>query len=430
MSDAVEEHKRTLSYSFPVTLGFFIRELLAVTFLLLVEQRVGTYDFFNSAFVLFIVLITFRTPYVNSYAFIFEILSLKSWSKTNHAGLQKHADFTQNLLLFIAVLGAHIGAAIGAAALRVVVDVTYGVESLGSGQSIEPILSVSVESLRSIDTFWGAEKRLDRLAEAGLFNGTRSVMLPINDIALLGLDSAALSLWSLLEEVGYVTLLCICYVHIWLGAGLGKNEAKPMEPFASEFWKRLFRMSMMLAVVNTALSRCFPTAHGSLHHTIYKCQYQVWNPDMRLVDNENQEPLIRVFGGILGVLVAISYNRMLIATRDNKDDEGYYYRFVWGREPIPDENSAPKTASVMYPERRYSRGVPVRYSKASADDGDSRRGGGYDVHAICVSRCRVHPNGTGCTAECLKTQFTQSDTAGAGANEFKLRIPHMLDHLK
>lgn len=383
----------------------------------------GSYDFFNSAFILLLVLITFRTPYVNSYAFIFESFSLRQWAPVNHVGLQKHQDFTQNLLLFVAVLGAHIGAAIGAAALRVLMDVTYGMESLVSGQSIEPMLSVSVESLQNINTFWGTEKRLDRLVSVGLFNGTRSAMLPLNDINALGLDSAAVALWYLLEEVGYVALLCMCYVHIWLGAGLGKDEMKPMEPFKSEFWKRLFRMSILLAVVNTALRRCFPTAHGSLHHTIFRCQYQAWNPNMHLVDNENQEPLIRVLGGILGVVVAFAYNKVLVATRDNRDDEGYYYRMVWGREPPPDENAAAKR--VMYPERRYTRGIPVRSAKSVDEDRQSYGNqGSYDVHSICVSRCKIHPNGHGCSAECAMSQ------SEVGTNGFKLRVPHALDYPK
>ena len=432
MSDATDERKKTLAYSMPQIIGLFIRELLAVTFLLLMEQRVGNYDFFNTAFILLLVFITFRTPYINSYAFFFEITSLKKWAASNHVGLQKHQDFTQNLFLFIAVLGGHVGAAIGAAALRVLMDVTYGVESLASGQSIEPILGVSVESLRSIDTFWGSDKRLDRLASAGLVNGTRTVTLPIHDIGFLGLDSAAVALWYLLEEVGYVTLLCVCYVHIWLGAGLGKDEMKPMGPFKSEFWKRLFRMSILLAMINTALTRCFPTAHGSLHHTIYKCQYQAWTPDLHLVDNENQEPLIRIMGGLIGVVIAYSYNLILISTRDNKDDEGYYYRMVWGREPVPDDTPVADKRTATY-DRSY-RNSPARYAKVATvvgrhENDNEYYAGGCAVRTICVSRCKVHPNGVGCSAECLKTQ-TNTPMDNENGNAFKLRIPYSIDYPK
>ena len=99
MADAEAERRRTLMYSFPQTFGLFIRELLAVTFILLMEQRVGGYDYFNSAFILLLVFITFRTPYVNSYAFFFEVGAINKWSNKQHAGLQKHDGFTQNFFL-------------------------------------------------------------------------------------------------------------------------------------------------------------------------------------------------------------------------------------------------------------------------------------------------------------------------------------------
>jgi hypothetical protein len=429
-------------YSFPQTLGLFMRELLAVTFILLVEQRVGSYDYFNSAFILFLVFITFRTPYVNSYAFIFEIGSIKKWANKQHAGLQKHEGFAQNLFLFVAVLGAHIGAAIAAAALRVLIDVAYGTETVSYGQIIDPVLNINVESLKGIDPFWGTEKRIERLAAAGLFNGSRSGTIPLHDISFLGLDSVAIALWYLVEEIGYVSLLCICYVHIWLGAGLAKDEMKPLEPFKSEYWKRLFRMSIMLAMVNTALTRCFPTAHGSLHHTIYRCQYQAWNPEMYLVDTNNQEPMIRVLGGLIGVVVALVYNQVLLATRDNKDDDGYYYRMVWGREPVSDSSiDQPSSAKAidggtqMFPDRRYSRipgggrfaKVAPVFGKDDDDRSDFFMPPEYDVHTICVSRCKKHPNGVGCSAEC-KMNMMESEIGLS--NGFKLRIPYTLDHPK
>ena len=434
-------------YSFPQTLGLFMRELLAVSLILLLEQRVSSYDFFNSAFVLLLVLIAFRAPYVNSYAFLFEISSIGKWSVSQHVGLQKHKDFTQNLFLFVAVLGAHIGAAIGAAALRVLMDVAYGMETMSLGHGTDPVLGVNVEVLQNIDTFWGTEKRIERLASAGLFNGTRSITLPISDISYLGLDSVSVALWYLIEETGYVTILCMCYVHIWMGAGLAKDEMKPMEPFKPEYWKRLFRLSFLFAIINAALHRCFPTAHGSLHHTIYKCQYQAWNPNLHLVDNGNQEPLIRILGGLIGVVVAFSYNKILIATRDNKDDEGFYYRMVWGREPVVDENDA-KSASYQS-DRKYTRyggagGGGGKYSKMAMIVSPTSQEGydpvaDCDMHTICVTqtRCKKHPDGgVGCSAECKNSNCevvnNGNGAAGSGGwgSNFKLRIPFALDYVK
>ena len=441
MTDS-SERKKSLAYSFPQTLGFFIREVLSVSLILLLEQRVSMYDFFNTAFILLLILITFRTPYVNSYAFLFEISSISKWSVSHHVGLQKHQDFTQNLFLFIAVMGAHIGAAIGAAALRVLMDVSYGMETMSAiNQGNVPMLGISVEELSNIDTFWGTEKRIERLASAGLFNGTRSVVLPLGELSYLGLDSAAIALWYLLEEIGYVTLLCICYVHIWMGAGLAKDEMKPMEPFKSEFWKRLFRMSFLFAAINTALHRCFPTAHGSLHHTIFKCQYQAWNPNVHLVDNDNQEPLIRVLGGFIGVIMAYVYNKMLVATRDNKDDEGFYYRLVWGREPVVDDAAAKVPAQYpRYPARfGGGGGGGGKYSKMALVVATPPDGSSYgdpaaecDMHTICVTqtRCKKHPDNMGCTADCKNNEAAGGGGGGGWGGNFKLRIPYTLDHPK
>jgi hypothetical protein len=326
-------------------------------------------------------------------------------------------------------------------------DVAYGIETMSLGHGTDPVLGVNVESLQNIDTFWGTEKRIERLASAGLFNGTRSITLPISDISYLGLDSVSVALWYLIEETGYVTILCMCYVHIWMGAGLAKDEMKPMEPFKPEYWKRLFRLSFLFAIINAALHRCFPTAHGSLHHTIYKCQYQAWNPNLHLVDNENQEPLIRILGGLIGVVVAFSYNKILIATRDNKDDEGFYYRMVWGREPVVDENDA-KSASYQS-DRKYTRyggagGGGGKYSKMAMIVSPTSQEGydpvaDCDMHTICVTqtRCKKHPDGgVGCSAECKNSNCevvnNGNGAAGSGGwgSNFKLRIPFALDYVK
>ena len=129
-----------------------------------------------------------------------------------------------------------------------------------------------------------------------------------------------------------------------------------------------------------------------------------------------------------------------IATRDNKDDEGFYYRFVWGREPVPDEGAGAAKAVVPYGPGgggRYARGYQgssVRYSKMavitpSSEDGEYDPAASCDMHTICVTQtsCKKHPGGVGCTAECKG-----GDAGGGGGwgGNFKLRIPYTLDHPK
>ena len=183
--------------------------------------------------------------------------------------------------------------------------------------------------------------------------------------------------------------------------------------------------------------------------SVFKCQYQSWNPNVHLVDNDNQEPLIRVLGGLIGVVIAYSYNKILVATRDNKDDEGFYYRLVWGREPVVDEKDA-KSSTSYQSDRKYTRyggagsGGGGKYSKMAMIVSPTTQQEGYDpaadcdMHTICVTqtRCRKHPDGgAGCSAECKNSNseaVSGSNGGGGGGwgSNFKLRIPYTLDYVK
>lgn len=100
--------KRSLFYSLPITIGAFFRECLAVTLLLVLQERALNYDFFTSGLVLFLVFLTFRLPYINSYIILFEAFSLGQWDIKNHVGLRKHADASQNILHVLVVLAGNI----------------------------------------------------------------------------------------------------------------------------------------------------------------------------------------------------------------------------------------------------------------------------------------------------------------------------------
>ena len=55
----------------PLIISVFFREIVAVMLLLVLESRVSGYDLMNKPLILFLVLITVRLPYINSYAYIF-----------------------------------------------------------------------------------------------------------------------------------------------------------------------------------------------------------------------------------------------------------------------------------------------------------------------------------------------------------------------
>ena len=329
-----EIDKKSISYSWPKTVGAFFRELIAVCLLLTLQERAWAYDFFTPGLVLFLILITFRLPYINSYTFIFETSSIGSWAMTNHAGLQKHEDLGQNVLHTIVVLAAHVGGAIGAAALRVYFDATYGKEVMSMQAGVSPALEVNVAALQSLSgSLWSADARIDRLSKLGYPNSTLEVSIPVNGPNDLGIGEFALVFWYVAEEIGYVFLVCVCYVHIWLAAGVANNAHPAINPFKPIYWQRLFRVSVLWSAIYISLYRAFPTAHGSLHRTLYLCQYQAWNPSVHTIDTNDGEAYARVVGGLIGVLLAMLYNQMLIGTEKvDSDDDGsdYFYRMVWG----------------------------------------------------------------------------------------------------
>ena len=322
--------ERSLSYSWPISLGGFFREFFAVSLVLTLQQRAWAYDFFTPGLVLFVLLIALRIPYINTFAVLFEWLAMGEWEIGHHVGLQRHRTRVQNLLHVFALILAHVSASVCAAALRVYLDVTFGKEL---GGMPTPMLEVQVDELAAVDSFWNARPRIDRLQREG-FNASIVAALPLGNGVDLGIDRLALIAWYAGEEVGFVTLLCVCFIHIWLASGVAGDAAN--NPFAPMYWRKLFTVCVLLAAIYTALFRAFPSAHGSLHVTVFRCQYQLWNPAARLVDLDNHEPLARVTGGLVGLLLACVYNRVLVNTEaaDAFDDSSeFVFKLVWGMEP-------------------------------------------------------------------------------------------------
>jgi len=361
-----------------------------VTLLLLLQERAWAYDFFTPGLILFLILITCRLPYINSYTFLFETCSIDSWAATNHVGLQKNTDPIQNSIHTFFVLAAHCGAAVGTAALRVYLDVTYGKEVMSMQAGITPALELDVGGLsRFSGTIWSADARLSRLAAQGIHNGTLEVAIPVNSAADLGIGEMALIFWYVSEEVGCVCLLCVCYIHIWLGAGVADNKHPPMNPFKPPYWQHLFRVCVLWTLINTSLYRAFPTAHGSLHRTLYLCQYQAWNPNVHVIDTANGEAFARVIGGLIGMMFAIVYNRMLVSTEkaDSSDDgSDAYYKLMWGLDR--DETH---TRSERIGKRKREDEDPYRQDSPPQPDGSF-----YAAGMVCVICRRTIQTGCQC----------------------------------
>jgi hypothetical protein len=415
-----------LFYSLPITIGVFFRELFAVTLILVLQERAIAYDAFTAGLVLFLIFMSFRVPYINSYTLLFEALSLGQWEVKNHVGLRKHRDPMQNALHVLIILVAHVCGALGAAAVRVYLDVTYGTEVIRGkerdpfGQTdFAPALRVNVESLSRFDPFWGAEERMKRLA-AKSANGTLMHLVPLSNEKSLGISDTSFVVWYMAEEIGFVFLLCVCYIHIWLAAGVGENHKPVLNPFRRNYWKSLFRVSVLVVFIYVALLRAFPTAHGSIHMTVFKIQYQMWNPNVRTVDDDHGEPFARFVGGFVGMLLAVGYNRMLVGTeRANSEDDpgGYYYKMIWGLEPDPDHTRTKRVG---------------RWDSEDNDDEVPRRGGASQ--STGGRKRAVDDSDVGCKTfrvrHCEKGKCTDSTCTVCMNSDFKLRLPHIMDYAK
>jgi hypothetical protein len=427
MDDDYSRHG--LFYSLPITIGVFFRELLAVTLILVLQERAIAYDAFTSGLVLFLIFLSFRVPYINSYTLLFEAFSLGQWEVKNHVGLRRHRDPTQNALHVLVILVAHVCGALGAAAVRVYLDVTYGMEVIRGkerdplGQTdFAPALRVNVESLSRFDPFWGAEERMKRLA-AKSANGTLMHLLPLSNEKSMGISDTSFVVWYMAEEVGFVFLLCVCYVHIWLAAGVGENHKPVLNPFRRNYWKSLFRVSVLVVFIYVALLRAFPTAHGSIHMTVFKIQYQMWNPNVRTVDDDHGEPFARFMGGLVGMLLAVGYNRMLAGTEraDSEDDPGgYYYKLIWGLEPDPNHTKTKRVSGASGWD-------------SGDDDDEAPRQGSAPKWANGRKRA-MDDSDVGCKTfrvrHCDKDKCTDSTCTVCTNPSFKLRLPHMMAYAK
>jgi hypothetical protein len=383
-----DNEQSKLLYVLAQLLSATVREFFAVGLFLALTLRAEGYDFFNTGIVLFLILIVVRLPFLNSYSFIFEATTIKSWD-IKHVGIQKHSSWGYNFFHTIVILVAHVLAGIAAAGFKVYYEVAYGTENMGAQPIITPELVVDTHILEKMGSDWAANERLDRLRP---FDGIKVIQLPINATDTHGIDKTALLLWYFCEDAAYVTLLCICYVHIWLGTGVVKEKHDdkaniPLNPFRPRYWQQLFRISVLLTLIQLALSRAFPTAHGSLHTTVYKLQYQAWKPDSHLVDNDNGEAAIRIIAGLIGVVLGKIYNWALLSTKLDKDDT-WYFSLIWGMEsPFEAEKEAKK--------KRYALMVDDEEEQASLGMDDSST-----------------------------TSLTARKT------DFKLRLPYTLNHSK
>jgi hypothetical protein len=110
------------------------------------------------------------------------------------------------------------------------------------------------------------------------------------------------------------------------------------------------------------------------------------------MDNENGEGTIRIFGGLIGIILAKLYSWTLLSTKLDEDDT-WYFSLVWGMEsPFEAENELRK--------KRYSR-------VASDEESDT------------ISSSTLYTS-----------QMDDTSNLTARKADFKLRLPYTLNHSK
>ena len=366
---------------FILLLSTLLREFTAVTMLLILQSRVSGYDMFNTPMIMFVVLILVRVPYLNSYVYLFEKF-------TYNFGARSTADETIFTWIYeaIVVLGGHVAAAAAAAAMRVYFNVNFGIElQSATGPNLRYGLSTDVDSLREYGSYWKTDARYACFLGKGL-NGTVTKWFPLahadKDYCLF---DSGIAVWYFFEEMVYVATLCVCYVHIWLFTGVGGDSeiglaSKPVNPFSRPYWLRLFKLSFVLCFLNAAMARGFPTAHGSLHNTLFYYFVDEWSPQTRLIDRDHDEILVRVIGGLVGALLGWAYGQLVHKTKDivySSDSGNLLYCFVWGFEPqavsVPSSSGAtavqpPTQAASAYQQQAARSGYRVSAEQRQGPD--------------------------------------------------------------
>ena len=324
--------KKTFSEDIPLLISVLVREFVAVALLLVLESRVVGYDLMNRPLILFLVLVTVRLPYINSYAYIFESASMYKLKGHSKHGSRSDAQnsYYFHTVYFIFVIGAHVLAAVAAAAARVYWDVQYGTEiQLVSGPVLKYGIKTDIDTLAKYDSKWGPEDRYSCFASKSL-NSTQTVWFPLIHLDKYCITDTSIQAWYITEEAAYVFLLCVCLAHAWLATSAPKDGGPSnSNPFAREYWGKLFRLSVILTAINISLTRAFPTAHGSFHNTVFAYYYQRWTPGSEQLDDKHGEFFFRVLGGIVGSLMGIAYNSVIAATQDPTGDPGFF-KLVWG----------------------------------------------------------------------------------------------------
>jgi hypothetical protein len=290
-----------------------LKEFVAVVTFFLLFSRLGVYSLDNAAFTVYLTLVIFNFPYLNPYllGFVYFVLTWKA--KYIFFDKPTISNYTlRKTIVFVALGIFQILGAVAAAFWRKNMTDTYGTESM------DPVTGGSIAY---------------RITK---YNGTVLLEGPRNIVAGQGNSWSNVKAMWFLDEWFAVMLFLIGVAHINEAfkptrAIVQRTEEKvtdgtstvsetppsnAISPPMTNTYNRLFNANHVpvvsifyICVLAAGISRTFPTAHLSLTSTAYLSimQHLTNATSTEFVDLQNDEPLLRMAGGVTGTLLAGLY---------------------------------------------------------------------------------------------------------------------------
>ena len=259
------------------TVVMCLTEVVAVFFILTAHQRLGDYDLFSQSLTMFLTLVVFTFPFINTYVFMF--LRLGPWFKPDHIV----RTLTQVLLVFL----SHGLGSFSAWRLHTeIVKNRFDDAGFISNDNATVLVGVKYRESSSANTF-------DFFVE-------EAVAVFVLLVGLLHLIEADLH-----------SLLCFTFWNvdavrveekvIEQDAPPSKdtNDQKPPDQDGKGYKPISMPLIIHFCLLLAGIVRAFPSAHLSFHTTLFK-GYAL-EPDFPSTF------LIRIIGGLFGTFLALVY---------------------------------------------------------------------------------------------------------------------------
>ena len=296
------------------------KEFFAVLVQLVCFSRLGQVDLFNGGLVLYMVLVVFSFPFLNSYLYGF--LRLGMWY-VRHPDVARGVWWARTLLQFLFMTVFQVCGALAAAFVVKEYQKSWPDAVLHSMSDTTP---ASGEKYKSLGVLY---------------------------------QSYTAYYWMFAEEFCAVLILLVGMLHLMgsLSPDLMKNtywggdvvyqDSAPVH-VASPINAIPSKLILYASILVAAISRAFPSAHQSLHLTVY---FQ------RMGTCDQREVVERVCGGYVACLVALAYY--------------YMWYVIAGREEGGCIKSDGLSAETFYAKqtRVYARGAQI--AGVYADGGGS-----------------------------------------------------------